>query len=357
MLQTHWVFLDTEVFVAHRFMFESGSLKRFADLSAAGSLHLVITETTVREVKKKIEDHVQETCELIEKKLAGAPALRALIDSALFKALDRAPLEAQLFEKFDAFLRDSKAERVPHSDEAVKQMMDDYFDGEPPFGRGDKKHQFLDAIALKILLLFARKEDVKVYVVSHDPDVKSVCDKDGEFIRLEQLSDVLTLVEIADKKALELVVSATDKIKQKVIEEVERAGFYIEQDGDVENVDVEDVEVSNLKVQKVADGVVEFVGTANVTVTADVSYGDPDTASYDHEDGFVFYHFQIDNRIEDELEFQILGSVTARDEALDAVEEVSLEGEPMRDFVLNTENVVHDDRELTHDGETSAGGS
>jgi len=161
--------------------------------------------------------------------------------------------------------------------------------------------------------------------------VKSVCDKDGEFIRLEQLSDVLTLVEIADKKALELVVLPPTKSSRRSSRRWKGPGFYIEQDGDVENVDVEDVEVSNLKVQKVADGVVEFVGTANVTVTADVSYGDPDTASYDHEDGFVFYHFQIDNRIEDELEFQILGSVTARDEALDAVEEVSLEGEPMRD--------------------------
>lgn len=355
MLQTQWVFLDTEVFVAHRFMFESGPLKRLADLSAAGTIHLVITETTVREVRKKIEDQVHETCGGIEKKLAGAPAVRALIDPALFKALDGAALRDQLFEKLEAFLRSSKAERPPHSDEAVKRVLDDYFDGEPPFGKGDKKYQFLDAIALKSLLLFAQAEGVEVYVVSRDPDVKSVCDGEDEFIRLEELSDVLTLVEIADRKALDLVVSATDIIKRRVIEEVERAGFDIEQDGDVENVEVIDVEVNNFKVQKVDDGVVEFVGSARATVRADVSYGDPDTASYDHEDGLLIYHHYVENRIEDELQFQILGSVTANDEKLDAVEDVFLDGDPMRVFMLDTSNVVYDDREPLDDDSAGAG--
>jgi hypothetical protein len=349
MLQTKWVFLDTEVFVAHRFMFESGPLKRLADLSAAGTVHLVITDTTVREVRKKIEDQVHDTCGGIEKKLAGAPAVRGLIAPALLNALDAAALRAQLFAKLDEFLNTSKAERLPHSDEAAKQVLDDYFDGEPPFGKGDKKHQFLDAIALKSLLLFAQDEGIEVYVVSRDPDVKSVCDGEDEFIRLEELSGVLTLVEIADQKALDVVVSATSKIKQRVIEEVERAGFYIEQDGDVENVEVVDVEVGDLKVQKVDDGVVEFAGSARVTVRADVSYGDPDTASYDHEDGLLIYHHQVEKRIEDEFEFQILGSVTARDENLDAVEDVLLDGDPMRVFTLDTSTTVYDDREPTEE--------
>lgn len=65
-------------------------------------------------------------------------------------------------------------------------------------------------------------------MVSRDPDVKSVCDGEDKPIRLEELSDVLTLIEIADNKAIDLVTSATDKIRQRVIEEVERAGFDIE---------------------------------------------------------------------------------------------------------------------------------
>jgi hypothetical protein len=138
MLQTQWVFLDTEVFVAHRFMFETGPLKRLVDLSAAGTVHLVITDATAREVRKKIEDHVDEARGGIEKKLAGAPAVRALIDPALFATLDAAALRDQLFAKFEEFLTNSKAERLPHLDEAVKQVLDDYFDLEPPFGKGDK---------------------------------------------------------------------------------------------------------------------------------------------------------------------------------------------------------------------------
>jgi hypothetical protein len=54
--------------------------------------------------------------------------------------------------------------------------MDDYFAGKPPFGTGDKKAEFPDAITVKVLADWAKSEGAQILVVSGD---KGVCEARG----------------------------------------------------------------------------------------------------------------------------------------------------------------------------------
>jgi len=59
---------------------------------------------------------------------------------------------------------------------SLDDLMDDYFAGKPPFGKGDKKAEFPDAITVKVLADWAKSEGAQILVVSGD---KGVCEARG----------------------------------------------------------------------------------------------------------------------------------------------------------------------------------
>lgn len=338
MLETQHVFLDTEAIVRARFVFDGGSLKRVAELCASGKLNLVVPEITRREVEKKIDEHVDEVAAKVTKALKQAPAVKALVGEGTPFIAPRDPtqIKGELKARFRAFLAEAGAQDVPFDEAHGRQLLDNYFGQHPPFGPGDKKYQFLDGLALTALKEWADAEEVRLYVVSRDGDIKTVADTSETLLYLESVQELFDLVEIADARAVELVRSVEDQIKRQIAGHVPAYGFMLDhEDGDVGDVGVRRVEIEDLKVQDVQDDVVRFVADALVSVRADVSYWRSDNATYDSETGTLFYHDRAEHSVNDELRFQVLGSVVAKGPALTNPGEPIIEFDTTEDFLID----------------------
>ena len=336
MLKTPYVFLDTQVFVANRFVFDAGALGRVSELSSADRIRLVIPETTCREIKKKIRDHIKKIAHDLGKLSASMPAL-ALAE------IDEEGCVTELCLKLDEYLDAAKATQIPSSADVASDVLEAYFNDHPPFAEGAKKHQFLDAFALKALERWAAEEEEEVYVISQDRDLKSAADGNSALLHLDKLADLFGLAELVDAKAAALLSSAEDQIKQQVTDRLPGSEFFIDEaDGVVDNIEVVDVELWDSVVQDVEDEVVRFVANAFVIFRADVSYWVSDNATYDSEDKVLIYHDRAEYRIEDEVTLDLLGSVIAVNPTLEEVAEVFVEFDTRQTFLVDPHAVYYD---------------
>ena len=76
MLETSFVFVDTQAFRAARFAFDGGSLKRLCQLVKSGRLDLVMPTITKREIRKKLSEHVDEVLSAVQSARTKATILR-----------------------------------------------------------------------------------------------------------------------------------------------------------------------------------------------------------------------------------------------------------------------------------------
>ncbi len=328
MLETQFVFVDTEAFYSCRFMFGKSALKRLSDLCRSGRLSLVLPEVTRREIEKKIGNDVDSFVSGLSKLDKKTPAVReyADADTALNALLDRDSIRGNVTAEFGKFLEEAKAEVLPFDASIMAEVLDSYFEQRPPFGTGKKKYEFPDALALTALDNWCAEEEVKCYVISRDPDVQAACNDADALIYVESLDDLFALAEIIDKKAAALLEAGREEIRRQITESFAGFGFAIyEEDGHVENIEVVDVTFLYLGIQDIEENVIRFIVKARVFFHGDVSYWDYTTAIYDSEDKVARPWQRIDRVVADEADVTAYGSIFAVDESLEEVEEVLVE--------------------------------
>lgn len=336
-LETPFVFLDTQVFVESRFVFGAGSLQRVSDLASAGRIELVMPDTTRREIEKKIREHAAEVAGTVAKLRTSAPAL-------VIPDFDEAAATARLVDAFASYLKLTQATLIPFSGGVATAVLDTYFASRPPFGKGDKKHQFLDALAVEALGQWATDEEARIYVVSRDPDLEAATTGSDGLLYLKHLPDLFALIQVVDERAQALVMQAEGKIISDIANRFDGCGFIIiDEDGDVENIEVVDVALEDVVVQDIQDDVIRFVGKARVTFRADVSYWRSDNATWDSEDKVLIYRDKAEHRVEDEAEFDFLGSVVATGSDLSAIKDVFVELDMAETFIVDPYAVYYED--------------
>jgi hypothetical protein len=137
--------------------------------------------------------------------------------------------------------------------------------------------------------------------------------------------------------------------KAEIIERVTKAfpdrGFIITDVADF-NSDVEDVRVTDVDLEDDDFDVID-VSADSATITAslcihyeaDLVYGNEDTASYDHEDGYFFFD-DVNKTVEREDDFEVQVDVVFDDHDPDSfeVEHVHLEAPQMIEIQANEGN-------------------
>jgi hypothetical protein len=299
--------LDTQVFVATGYNFSSKSFESLKSHFASGRLNLVMTDITVREVHSRIRQSVKE--ELISQRSFINDA-RVLFNSSLPEVqtsvtkLDPEVVAKDLCDQFDRFLKDSKATIIDTKDIAIGDVFDKYFAGRAPFGDNEsKKHEFPDAFAIQALGQWAEDNDSQMFVVSGDKPFYEACDVWKHLHPKRTIAEVLDHIASEDVKLADFVRSETLKriveITAKAKEEFQDRYYWVEdEDGDAQ-VEITKVELS--QPPEIIDIDKEYATlqfTFDATYTAELSYNDSATASYDHEDGTLMY---VDRR-EEEVE-------------------------------------------------------
>lgn len=185
------VFLDTEAYVRSRFNFTGGQLSRLSDLVQSGTLRLLTTSITKREVARHLERRVRETIEATRKDLhiltqSGAP-IDALphADEAVHKAL----------HSFHQFLHRARAIEVPLEAD-LEQLFIDYFALTPPFAE-KKPNEFPDAVVAASLRAWCLRSKESIYIVSGDKDFDGVAAALPYLHKAESLAEVLSHASVS----------------------------------------------------------------------------------------------------------------------------------------------------------------
>ena len=282
--------IDTQVFVATGFGFSSKAFQSLKNHFASGRLNLVMTDITIREVHARIKRSVTE--ELVGQRSFINKA-RALFNSSIPEAkicltkLDPEIVVKDLCDQFDAFLREAKATIIATKDLTAGDVLNKYFAGDPPFGGTEnKRYEFRDAFSIQALADWSEERDLKMFVVSADKLFQEACGECPQLLPKGTLIEVLDHVASDDAQLAGFVRTETMKritaISAKAKGEFEDRYYWVEdQDGDAA------VEIKKLTPPQEPD-IIEIDREAALLVlvldanySADLSYDDSATASYD----------------------------------------------------------------------------
>ncbi|AUZ61840.1 hypothetical protein PRJ_5282 [Pseudomonas sp. XWY-1] len=313
-LQTRNVFIDTEFFVKAGLDFSSKTIDAFRDVCGEGELNHITSTIVVREVKRKISEHINEAINGVK---AFRRKARILTNSDneviqnLFKPFDNTEIENHAIQVFDNFLDDSNTRVVDLTNVNGNEVVDMYFDQVAPFQEGKKKSEFPDAFTM-LAVRGALRGREEIYVVSEDKDLIAFCEENPRFLHIESLSKLLDLYNTHDVERSAFIKSYIgdheEEIKETIKAQIEGADAY-------NSSTWEDAEVDEFSISEVCDFEPSIIHiddencqiVCDVEVRYSVTVTGPDYANgrYDREDD-VIYTFEDTTQVEEgELEFTV----------------------------------------------------
>lgn len=227
-METIHVFLDTEAFIRNNYQYDSEMFKKVAALARQGRLVVYLTTITISEVKAHIEQEANEgylKIEGVKKRI-----LKNIPDHPIQNVLENFDLDkakAILHGQFVKFLEDTKAQIVEVSDVPIDEIMADYFACKPPFGEGKKKSEFPDAFALAALRKRCLDTDIKMYVISGDPDMDAAAKAIDTFTSIE-LEKILEKFTAQEKELSAYAINLFDSHATEIAQRIkEKANFIL----------------------------------------------------------------------------------------------------------------------------------
>lgn len=220
-----------------------------------------------------------------------------------FRELDTDSAENTLIKQFRDFLIAAKAEFVELPVTAHDTALKRYFEREPPFGEGKKKSEFPDAFNLIALESWCDEKSCKVYVVSHDSDLKTYCESSKNLLWLERPGEFLELIVLQDETLAPLVAMLvedhSEEIELAIAGEFSEQLFWLEdQEGEVLEIIVQGVEIRDHSLIEVTRETAVVEVMAAVEFIANIEYDDMDTATYDSEDKVLIPWRKIKQEVE-----------------------------------------------------------
>ncbi len=316
MLETPYVFVDTQVFVASGFDYDSGRLAHAKQLAVDGRIRFLTTDITRREIISNIQEAVSIATGIVQKLRQKGRVLATSKEpsfDAVFNAYDEGKIVAHLADRLREFETDSGTTLLDIGATSTTEVFRKYFERRPPFS-DKKKSEFPDAFVLQTLEDWCSQGDTKAYVISGDSDTAAACEASDRLIHLDSLEELFEIIATEDEElgdlARQLVESCFPGVKRIAGEKFKSLGFYLEdQEGDVSGVDVREIEGDDLHIVEIDRDTIYFVWEATVTFSADVVYDDMNTAIYDSEDKVAYAWQEIDTELERSFEISIQGEV------------------------------------------------
>jgi len=300
-METRKIFIDTQAFMQQGFKFEGSVLNRVRELGRSNLIEVYVSEVVKREVSSKISEKTNKAKKLSsdlfkELSILESETPKEIID--FVGLVERNDLQEIALSRWNKFLEDSKAVILDPNEICNIELLSLYFDGKYPFSDGKKKDEFPDAISTLSLKAKMSQSDDLVYVISNDGDLKGFCEKEANFISLNQLSEFLDLYNRAEERLTNIVHEYIDNeidwISQNIKETFLNSGFTYSNnhEAEVDNVVVTNLATHEIDVIEIEEGRVVIGIRCEITCTADISGPDYGTAMWDSEDKeYIFLEY------------------------------------------------------------------
>jgi hypothetical protein len=303
-LVTQYLFIDTCSLRHRQFDFKGRVFTALLELAKTGYARLLTTSLTVAECKVRIREAVN-IAKTQQKKFAGeAWALKRVAGyDALFEPLDADSVIGEIIAELEHYFSAAGAEFVDLDRASVSQVVQNYLEGAPPFGGGEKRAEFPDALVLSALEAWCDEYGREVYVVSRDEKLKEACDKSSALYPLADVSDFLNLISKHEGLASERILKAF-RLYAHAIETEVRAKFgdidmyltgYYSGDANLDSID--DVSIGEPDVIDIGETESTLEAECEISFRVEISYEDTDTGMWDSEDKVMLFMDQVEKSI------------------------------------------------------------
>ncbi len=312
-METRNIFIDASIFIGKNYNYRNTDFEQLSRLAQSNQANVFVTDITIREVKAHIKTGISTAISALKKfqKDTKVRVLKNFDDSPvkeLFQEIDETKSTETLKCQLSTFLNEINATVLPTSEVSIDAVFDKYFGKRPPFGEGKKKSEFPDAFAIGAIEVWCKKNDERMYIVSSDGDLKEYCKTSDRLIALNKLAEFINVIESHDEDLAHAVSALLNKnhdaIKEAITESFYNQSFWIEdQDGDVNEVRVKELEISEMLILEVTQDSAFVLVDVETTFSADVTYDDLETATYDSEDKILIPLRTIDKIVDRDVKY------------------------------------------------------
>lgn len=266
-LKTRNVFIDTSIIERENFQFTSSSLKSVTLLAKDNNISVYLTDITVKEIKIRITNAVMRTIEANKKFRKDARILRNLRShhyENLMSDLNPNLINHELQEQLNKWENDTQIKIISTEDVSTSDIFEQYFKGEPPFGKGKKKSEFPDAFVLNALRQWAITNVDSIYVISCDQDMEKFCSDNQYLHYLENLSEFLDKIFTSDYNVTVFIMNMISEniveLENRIELKFEKMSFWL----DREDAEVFDIKVNVTGVEILSYSIIAIEGENTV---------------------------------------------------------------------------------------------
>lgn len=302
------VTIDTNILDAAKYdLNDNSTLSLLSRYVQKGKIKVVLSDIVIRESKKHIAEQVSKVCGMARNLRADAlnVSTEHLINHiGLNRIIELVKDKKNLIKKgedlFEQFIQGLDVEILGSNLIKLDQIIDDYFEINPPFQEGEKKRkEFPDAfIACQIRERFGKDEIVAI--VSNDKGFKKACQLTPNhlfFDSLGQLYDEINKEDAAYSETLDLIEELQASISSAVTEYVKEnesidvRGLSYDKDGIATGFDysefflhsISDAIIRVHSVDELSDKSSIVTLLCEADISANCFYEDYDNAPWDSE--------------------------------------------------------------------------
>jgi hypothetical protein len=256
-----YVLIDASILLASNF--NSRSYHLFLKHISNNIIRLILVDVIIEEIKKNIRDNVKELVNYI---------LNTANQFKIYHALERAGISTINKSKlnkeniFNKFFKLIEKDIISHavvlkSSEycSLDNLTKNYFNGIPPF-TGHKK-EFIDGIILDVITNYAKKNHIKVNILSNDTEFDRFT-KEKEYLQtFNSINNFLGHIVKKDYKLINLLKTYFDHSEKYIREEVNNflsdySKYQLDEQYDFES-EILHVEITAIKIDYTSITVIE----------------------------------------------------------------------------------------------------
>ena len=303
------IFLDTSVFESENY-FEGRNINILFNLAKDELIHLKMTDIVYREVLARTKYHAIKAVNLYKKDklnferesriLRNTSVLNDYFGKVDFKEIkENAKKEIQ--EKFHQVIDEFKIEIIDSSIADIKEVLEDYFETNPPFKEGLKKNEFPDSLSINAIKKWCEKTSNSVIHLSNDKDFDEYkndtidCSHDLssllEFLFTENEDIQFEFIAAIYKKSInDIIISIESELSEDLsslaFSEIENDAWF--EDVEVNFIEIYETEIIIEVINEIEDDYFSYEIEINIYFSVEADYTDLSTAFYDKEDGIFW---------------------------------------------------------------------
>lgn len=219
-LETKYVFVDTNIYEGKNFQFLTYELERLSLLASAGEIVLLMSPIIDFEIRNHIKAGAVKAAKSIKDFTKEAMVLRNTTElpvSGVFERVSALDISTALLENYSRFIELARAEVISFEDVNPAEVFERYFLELAPFSEG-KKHEFPDGFVCFSLLNYSRQENARIYVVSDDRDMRNFCCEHESLIYLDSLNPIIdALAHLGPYEPASFADQMFDRLECKIV--------------------------------------------------------------------------------------------------------------------------------------------